>query len=196
MKTWIISDTHLGHVKIRDYEPMRQSWGPDHTAMTETLINAWNDVVGVDDHVYHLGDFAMGLPTLVPVYRYRLHGRITLIRGNHDKKPHIWLNTERGDVMYDHLVIRDPHLGTVTMRHDPNHFTQEDVASSSLLLHGHIHSNPYGSEINDDVLAKCRCVSVEVLPFCPKPFPFADVSSLPVGTLRGKWTEPNHRHKL
>jgi len=196
MKTWIISDTHLGHVKIRDYEPMRQAWGPDHVAMTEVLLNAWNAVVGVDDHVYHLGDFAMGNPALIPVYRSRLNGRITLIRGNHDKKPDSWLAPERGDVMYDRLVLTDPNLGVVTMVHDPRHFTREDIGASTLLLHGHIHSNPYGMDVSDEALAKCRCLSVEVLPTCPGPISFSDVGYLPPGTAKGKWIEPGRRNTL
>lgn len=135
----------------------------------------------------------MGPTDQMVVVRQRLHGRITLIRGNHDRHPERWLDPSRGDDVYTQLRIADPVLGTITMRHDPSHFTPEDVSSSSLLLHGHIHSNPYGFDVADDVQAKCRCVSVEVLPTCPGPIEFHRVGSLPIGTLRGKWNEPKHR---
>lgn len=196
MKRFVISDLHLGHVKIRDYEPIRQTWGEDWIGMTDTIINAWSAVVQKEDEVFVLGDFAMGIPDNIPKYRGRLPGRITLIRGNHDRHPERWLDSSRGDDVYTQLRISDPVLGTVTMRHDPSHFTPEDRSSSDLLLHGHIHSNPYGFGIPDDVVAKCRCLSVEVLPTCPGPLEFSLVGDLPVGTLRGKWVEPNHRSSL
>ena len=52
--------------------------------MDEALINNWNSVVGKDDIVFHLGDFAFA-----PNWRWkeilgRLNGHIHLILGNHD----------------------------------------------------------------------------------------------------------------
>lgn len=54
--------------------------------MDEALIRNWNAVVGQDDDVWHLGDFAMGNQDRVPALRARLNGRVHLIWGNHDKR--------------------------------------------------------------------------------------------------------------
>jgi len=46
------------------------------------IIQRWNDVVGKNDTVYHLGDFAW---CNLAAYRKELKGRIHLIKGNHDR---------------------------------------------------------------------------------------------------------------
>ena len=50
--------------------------------MDEKLIENWNNKVGQDDVVFHLGDFSFGD---AGKYRKRLNGQIRFIRGNHDK---------------------------------------------------------------------------------------------------------------
>jgi len=81
---WFTADLHLGHANIIRYcnRPF-----VDAEQMNEVLIKNWNDVVGKDDEVYVLGDFAFvkRVPDTV-AYMERLNGNITLIRGNHDNK--------------------------------------------------------------------------------------------------------------
>src|SRR5690606_13039490 len=48
------------------------------------MIDRWNDVVGDDDIVYHLGDFAFGDPAYAKQVFRQLNGRKFLILGNHD----------------------------------------------------------------------------------------------------------------
>ena len=60
--TFIISDTHLGHKSILQFEPcrvsaMRIDGFEDHE---EWIIHNWNSVVGPNDLVLCLGDFAFG----------------------------------------------------------------------------------------------------------------------------------------
>jgi calcineurin-like phosphoesterase family protein len=76
------ADTHFGHANIIQYTN-RPFDSASH--MDEVLIANWNSVVGPDDEVYHLGDFALCNPE--PCHRIlsRLNGRIHLIRGNHEK---------------------------------------------------------------------------------------------------------------
>ena len=80
--TYFTADTHFGHENIIKYTKR-----PFATAnhMDEILIANWNSVVGPDDEVYHLGDFA--LCNVEPCKRIldRLNGKIYLIRGNHEK---------------------------------------------------------------------------------------------------------------
>ena len=82
-KIWFTSDTHFMHYKIIEYcdRPYK-----DEYEMTEALINNWNSVVGPDDIVFHLGDFAWGGSKIWNSILDRLNGHIYLILGNHDMK--------------------------------------------------------------------------------------------------------------
>lgn len=57
MAVYFTSDTHFGDPRILriDRRPF-----PDLAAHDAALIEAWNRVVGTDDEVWHLGDFALG----------------------------------------------------------------------------------------------------------------------------------------
>lgn len=73
------ADTHFGHANIIKYcnRPFKTV-----QEMDETLITNWNNKIGQDDVVFHLGDFSFGD---ADKYRKRLNGSIRFIRGNHDK---------------------------------------------------------------------------------------------------------------
>jgi len=84
--TLIISDTHLGHKSILNFEPcrgtaMRIDGFEDHD---EWIIHNWNSVVGPDDVVLCLGDFAF---SNVANYSNMLNGFKIIVLGNHDDKP-------------------------------------------------------------------------------------------------------------
>lgn len=101
---YFTSDRHFGHANIIDYcsRPFRNS-----REMDEALIANHNALVGVDDDVYDLGDFAFGRGV---DYAYALHcftrlnGRKHFVRGNHDKlldeiyrkQPQLFASYERG----------------------------------------------------------------------------------------------------
>jgi calcineurin-like phosphoesterase family protein len=160
--THVISDTHFNHVRLPLYEPMRLAWGPTHVEIAETMIAAWNAVVGEDDVVLHLGDFAMGHPDAWPALRARLRVRIYLVQGNHDRKVERWMRADDRTALrwaFDH-----PRYGRCVCRHNPAHFTWEDAAEGRWLLHGHVHSSPPPYHSDAAVAARCRCASVEVLP--------------------------------
>jgi len=77
------ADTHFGHANIIKYcnRPFRNVF-----EMDDVLIDNWNSKVGVNDIVYHLGDFCMGNEKK---YLEALHGKIIFIEGSHDK----WMNS-------------------------------------------------------------------------------------------------------
>ena len=55
MALWLTSDLHFGHENIIRYcdRPFA-----DVDAMNRALVDRWNEVVGDDDVVWVLGDFA------------------------------------------------------------------------------------------------------------------------------------------
>ena len=80
-RRWLTSDTHFGHANIIEYcgRPFK-----DVKEMNETIIARWNEVVGREDEVFHLGDFALAPVLVAEEWEKRLNGRIHLVRGNHD----------------------------------------------------------------------------------------------------------------
>lgn len=82
MTTFFTSDTHFGHERIitLSNRPFR-----DVQHMNEMLIKNWNDVVSPTDHVYHLGDVALGSFEESMKCVARLNGIKHLVMGNHDR---------------------------------------------------------------------------------------------------------------
>lgn len=133
--TFFISDTHFGHAGIitfqHDNKPLRPfSTIEEHD---ETLVNNWNNKVGVRDTVYHLGDVVMNRKAL-PILD-RLNGRKVLIKGNHDIFPlkdyvKYFDDIRAYKVMTEHGII---------CSHIPIH--PESLARWKINIHGHLHGN-------------------------------------------------------
>lgn len=77
------SDTHFSHKNIIRFcdRPFKTT-----EEMDEMMIEAWNNKVGPDDVVFHLGDFCWGGSENWNRVLDRLDGHIHLIVGNHDVK--------------------------------------------------------------------------------------------------------------
>ena len=80
-RVFFTADTHFGHARTL---AVRKRPFASVEEMDETLIARWNAVVGEDDEVYHLGDFASLDSEGVGPILDRLSGRIHLILGNND----------------------------------------------------------------------------------------------------------------
>lgn len=80
-QVFVTSDTHFGHTNIIGYANRPFS---DVKEMDECLIENWNSVVGKNQHVFHLGDFAFGNVEYQRKILSRLNGKIHFVRGNHD----------------------------------------------------------------------------------------------------------------
>ena len=109
------SDTHFNHKKILDFTKRPYSSIEEHD---EALIENWNSVVGLNDTVFHLGDFCFGNPSKVEEIAKRLNGHIILIRGNHDDKnlqKSLWGLFE--DVLYQARISVDGR--SVYLNHFP-----------------------------------------------------------------------------
>lgn len=92
MNTFFTADTHFGHEAILRHD---QHWLPPDRGVVfasiddrdDYIISRWNEVVGVKDEVWHLGDFCfLNDRQRRPVdwYTDKLNGRIHLVLGNHD----------------------------------------------------------------------------------------------------------------
>lgn len=130
---WLTADSHWGHANIIKYCNRPFSSVEE---MDETLIKNWNDRVGKDDTVYHLGDFAFrgGHPKK---YLDRLNGNVSLCLGNHDVEKYA---LEAGffhvgqyrKVRYNKekfIMMHYPILEWDTCHH------------GSYMLHGHVHGD-------------------------------------------------------
>ena len=81
MKVFFTADCHFGHSNIIKYckRPFKNI-----THMNEEIVKRWNDVVSVNDLVYHVGDFAYKGQKTAKEFEKRLNGDIVHIQGNHD----------------------------------------------------------------------------------------------------------------
>ena len=77
---WFTSDTHFYHNVIIEYCKRPFETIEEHN---QKLIDNWNAVVGLDDTVFHLGDFCLGGAPKWREIREQLNGHIILIVGNH-----------------------------------------------------------------------------------------------------------------
>jgi len=153
------SDTHFNHANILRYCP--RPWSTVEE-MNEGLIQNWNSVVGQEDTVYHLGDFAMGDRSKVPEILSRLNGRIILVRGNHDFSKSLGCFQE----IHQHLVLEiDGHKFEVA--HDPGHLRQD----CDFAMCGHVHTQwakrEVGEVIEADTVSDHRYQHPRIVPTVP-----------------------------
>jgi len=106
-KLFFTSDTHLGHFNICKYchRPFES-----RSQMDQTLIKNWNAVVPEDGIVVHCGDFM--LPHNEDIKEYnkylnQLHGRVLLLRGNHDRASLDWENEKLIAVRDQAMIVVD-----------------------------------------------------------------------------------------
>ena len=77
------ADTHLGHENIIKYCNRPFASIEEHD---EEIIKRWNEKIGPDDIVFHLGDFAFASESYIKYVLEQLNGKKYLIFGNHDWK--------------------------------------------------------------------------------------------------------------
>jgi calcineurin-like phosphoesterase family protein len=135
MKTWFTSDTHFSHANIIKYcnRPFQ-----DIYEMDRTMVQRWNEVVGPEDTVYHLGDFAMGGRHTGFKFLPRLNGTKHLILGNHDRSVSTMLEMGWGTVQKELFLDLDGYR--LFLRHHPLH-ESETMPSCDYMLCGHVHDS-------------------------------------------------------
>lgn len=83
MAIYFIADTHFGHENVLAFDNRRFKDIEEHD---KTLIENWNNAVGMDDEVFILGDISWHNATKTIEIVKSLNGIKHLIVGNHDKK--------------------------------------------------------------------------------------------------------------
>lgn len=156
---FIISDTHFGHestctkFKRDDGSPLRPFSCAEE--MDEHMVKAWNERVGKNDKVYHLGDVVIGRKHLKTLSR--LNGDKVLIKGNHD----IFKLSDYTEHFRD---IRAYHvMNGLILSHVPVHV--ESLARFGCNIHGHLHANRVMD--GDKIDPRYFNASVECIDFAP-----------------------------
>src|SRR5687768_1882488 len=82
MGVFFTSDTHFGDRRALRFDRRPFAGLAEHD---EALAERWNEIVGPQDEVWHLGDFALGPPPeRISALLASLNGRKHLIIGNND----------------------------------------------------------------------------------------------------------------
>ena len=126
------ADTHFNDPRILriDRRPF-----VDLAAHDEALITFWNETVGRNDVVWHLGDFARGDAAAKAALLARLNGRKHLIVGNNDDAATIEASGWESVQTYRELTV-DGRLAILC------HYafrTWNQMGKGSIDLHGHSH---------------------------------------------------------
>lgn len=156
-----IGDTHFGHARILEFtddngKPVRPFKSVEE--MDETIIERWNNTVGPNDKVYHLGDVYFGHPDRAARILRRLNGRLRLILGNHDNIDHRSILPD----YFERIMLWFPHKGLL-FSHAPVPKDQFRGEPPVLNVHGHTHHlkqrEPY-----------YHCISAEQVDYTPVHF--------------------------
>jgi calcineurin-like phosphoesterase family protein len=133
MATYFISDTHFGDApRLRiDKRPFASA-----AEMDRVMVERWNEVVGPDDDIWHLGDFAFGPPRQrIAELLASLNGRKHLLVGNNDEAATIeqpdWASVQH----YAEIAVDGRRL---VLCHYPFR-TWHDMGKGVINLHGHSH---------------------------------------------------------
>lgn len=149
MTKFYTSDTHFGHSNIIKYcnRPFASA-----DEMDDALIARWNDVVGPQDEVWHLGDFSMSNDAayLKSVFR-RLNGRKFLVRGNHDQ-PHVLSLPWNGPV--EHMAFIVDEGQRIVLCHYAMRVWHR-MNRKAISLYGHSHGTLPGNSMSLDVGVDC-----------------------------------------
>jgi calcineurin-like phosphoesterase family protein len=132
-KTWFTADTHFGHggAMGRFKRPFRSV-----REMDDALVARWNEVVGVDDEIWHLGDFAVGASAdRISELLRQLKGRKHLVSGNNDHATTLTAQEWQSVAPYASIEVE----GTRLILCHYAFRTWDGMYKGTYNLHGHSH---------------------------------------------------------
>ena len=153
-KIFLIGDCHFGHRNIIKYcnRPF-----DNVEEMTEGLIKNWNSVVGKNDIVYVVGDFALCGKTKIIEISKRLNGRKRLILGNHDGASIATYREAGFEFVYNHPIVLEDFFIV-------SHAPLVGISENCPFLNIHAHTHEPSNSKNH------FCVSVENINYTPLNF--------------------------
>lgn len=160
MSDFFVADLHFGHANV-----IRYSERPYATIekMDEALVRLWNSVVGKDDRVFMLGDFALANRTYIREVVPKLHGKKILVRGNHDSYNSPFYVEAGFNAVSPLPLLYDQKAHGVEGQFLLSHQPVVSLPEGLINIHGHIHNNE-----NPNYYAPNHiCVSVEMTNYRP-----------------------------
>ena len=154
-KIFFIGDMHFMHRNIIKYcnRPFK-----DVADMTEKLIKNWNSIVGKNDIVYVVGDFALcGKQKIIEIGN-RLNGHKRLILGNHDGASIATYREAGFEFIYNHSILLDDFY---IISHIP--MVGISVNAPFANIFAHVHDDP----TYKDCSCRSFCVSAERINYTP-----------------------------
>ena len=127
------ADTHFGHAGAL---ALHRRPFASVAEMNAAMVARWNETVGPDDDVWHLGDFAVRTPAAAAALLLQsLHGRKHLVTGNNDPPEIAALPDWTSVQPYAEITVNGTRLVLC-------HYafrTWNGIAKGALNLHGHSH---------------------------------------------------------
>jgi calcineurin-like phosphoesterase family protein len=133
MNYWIISDTHFGHERMKEF-----CGRPD--GFEYKILNNINQCLKSDDVLIHLGDICIGNDVKwVKQFTSINLGifRTWLINGNHDKNSYKWYLNHGFDFVSESIIL-DIYGKKILFSHMP----QKDIGYD-INIHGHFHNSDH-----------------------------------------------------
>lgn len=156
------SDHHFGHKNIinfsnRPFESVEE--------MDEVMIQRWNERVGADDEVYHLGDVGLSSSGKLRKILERLNGTIYLIKGNHEKSAEACHSRFAWIKDYYELTIEDTDFERGEQMIVLFHYALREWNASHWGTY-HLYGHSHGS-LSDDSQARAFDIGVDCHDFYP-----------------------------
>ncbi|RFB85525.1 hydrolase [Rhizobium leguminosarum bv. trifolii] len=129
---YFTSDTHFGDPRVLRIDKRPFPNMDEHDA---ALIENWNDTVGPEDEVWHLGDFISARAGDCVELLSRLNGRKHLIVGNND--PPSTKNAAGWESVQHYAELRHERYHLILCHYAFRTWNQ--MGKKSINLHGHSH---------------------------------------------------------
>lgn len=138
-QTFLTADTHFFHATLW------RLWGRPEDS-DKRIVTNWNQAVGKNDTVLHLGDLVFSNKEKAMEICRKLNGNKYLIRGNHDGQSETWLKDcgfTTVEPVFKRFGNKDDTLTTVLFTHEPVF----DLPLGWFNIHGHLHGNSHRGNV-------------------------------------------------